>query len=439
MEAEFIDHENPNRMIFEKWEELLRAHFAPIPTIKNGGYTQYHFFEFKLGVITMRHSPESKIEHTHVYLQRGKGQGVNHSHEMLVDDCVKSLEKHLFISGKIFTDATLEDINVNSSGLGLVRHEEKKVPTPRLLSFWTKGFSIPPEYLPYYPPLPVLSAEEIDCESEAQDELVKKKRRKASQPPDRMKVVQKHLTKHTPAVSVSSNSIARFFKSPNSILSNTPANIPVIKVPNKPMAFHDLPVTTPSSPAIDPYEYDTNYDYSGMAADVEDDHHRTIVDNTISALLRGSSSNLLEESSAFIANESAIVEEDSYLVNKNSLPIHGEDSILIGDGLATDDKELGGPPPIPEGHVVFRLKGNTVTTGPAPSLYSGIMPTTSATSELLPRPGVGCCNFCGSSTRHCKLIYTGCNMSSCPGKHLTYSFPWRKIHVLSTAWGLVYR
>ena len=62
----------------------------------------------------MGHSPESNIEHTHVYLQRGKGQVLHQSHENLVQDCVKSLEKHLFVSGKTFKDATPEDINVNS-------------------------------------------------------------------------------------------------------------------------------------------------------------------------------------------------------------------------------------------------------------------------------------------------------------------------------------
>ena len=102
-----------------------------------------------------------------------------------------------------------------------------------------------------------------------------------------MNVVQKHLKKHTPAVSVSSSSLAPFLKSLNSILSTTPANIPAIKASDKPMAFHEFSVTTPSLPAMDPYyEVDENYEYSGIASDVDDDH-RTLLDNTISALLRG--------------------------------------------------------------------------------------------------------------------------------------------------------
>ena len=383
----------------------------------------------------MRHSPESNIEHTHVYLQRGKGQVLHQSHENLVQDCVKSLEKHLFVSGKSFKDATPEDINVNSSSMGLVRHERKNVPLPRLLSFWTKGFSIPPEFLPYYPPLPVLSAaEEIDCDSKASDEVAKKKRRKASQP-DRMKIVQKHLTKHTPAVSVSSNSIARFFKSPNSIVSNTPASIPIIKASSKPMAFHELPVTTPSSPTVDHYEYDAFNEEPGIASDVDGDDHLSIMNDTILALGRGSSSNFLREDSAFDENKSSPIGKDSALVvEKDSVPLGADSALLVQQvsvsvgvtDSSANDKQLVVPPPIPKGHVVLRVKGNGVTTRPTPSLYGGIMPTTSTTSELLPRPGVGCCNFCGSSTRHCKLICSGCNMSSCPTKHLMYSFPWRK-------------
>ena len=53
------------------------------------------------------------------------------------------------------------------------------------------------------------------------------------------------------------------------------------------MAFHEFSVTTPSLPAMDTYyEVDENYEYSGIASDVDDDH-RTLLDNTISTLLRG--------------------------------------------------------------------------------------------------------------------------------------------------------
>ena len=50
---------------------------------------------------------------------------------------------------------------------------------------------------------------------------------------------------------------------------------------------------------MDPYEVGENYEYSDIASDVDDDH-RTLVDNTISALLRGNSSNLLGNTSALI-------------------------------------------------------------------------------------------------------------------------------------------
>ena len=139
-------------MIFERWEEILKAHFAPIPSIKDGGYTQYHFFEFQNGVVRMRHNPESNIEHTHVYVQRGSShQGTEQQYETLVQQCVKSIERHLFYPGITFVNATAKDIDTTNR-IGLIRHSRREMLESKLRSFWTKAFSIPAEYISYYPP-----------------------------------------------------------------------------------------------------------------------------------------------------------------------------------------------------------------------------------------------------------------------------------------------
>ena len=78
-------------------------------------------------------------------------------------------------------------------------------------------------------------------------------------------------------------------------------------------------------------------------------------------------------------------------------------------------------PPIPnKGRVVLETNGNKIVTGPAPSHYEAMKKKliikalqsetaiSSLSSELVvPRPDVSFCNFCGNSTRHCKLKYSG--------------------------------
>ena len=75
-------------MIFEKWEEILKLHFAPIPAIKvevSHNITS-SLSSKKNGVLKMRHNPESNIEHTHVYVQRGMKQGADQPYDFLLVD-----------------------------------------------------------------------------------------------------------------------------------------------------------------------------------------------------------------------------------------------------------------------------------------------------------------------------------------------------------------
>lgn len=46
--GEFLDHNDPCRLLFTGWEWILKEHFIPIPRIENG-YTKNHFYEFADG------------------------------------------------------------------------------------------------------------------------------------------------------------------------------------------------------------------------------------------------------------------------------------------------------------------------------------------------------------------------------------------------------
>ena len=99
-----------------------------------------------------------------------------------------------------------------------------------------------------------------------------------------------------------------------------------------------------------------------------------------------------------------------------SAPLHNNP--FLGEGSRT------------EAHISAIIKPNC-----SPS-YSG---TTSAQVQYIcteesplyniaiePSLDVGCCNFCGESTRDCNLIYTGNNSYSSISQNLRFSFPWRK-------------
>jgi hypothetical protein len=99
-----------------------------------------------------------------------------------------------------------------------------------------------------------------------------------------------------------------------------------------------------------------------------------------------------------------------------SAPLHNNP--FLGEGSRT------------EAHISAIIKPNC-----SPS-YSG---TTSAQLQYIcteesplyniaiePSLDVGCCNFCGESTRDCNLIYTGNNSYSSISQNLRFSFPWRK-------------
>ena len=149
VEAEFIDHRSANRLMFRNFGAILEGHFVQIPPLPGGGYTNNYVFEFHKGILTIRKSPEAQIYYTHSYVQ-GKAGVDSQTYDDLANKCKQSLERRLFVRGKTFENATVDDINVLSTN-GLVRHPGLSFADSKLASFWTKGFSIPKEHLDYYP------------------------------------------------------------------------------------------------------------------------------------------------------------------------------------------------------------------------------------------------------------------------------------------------
>ena len=189
--------------MFCKWNEILQSHFVPIPAIPDGGYTSYYFFEFKNGIVSMRKTAESEIEHTHAYVQRQNGKDENTPYEVLMNRCNESLEKLLFTEGKTFHNATENDINVGSRA-GLLRHPGNSLTEAKITSFWTKGFSIPSSYVDYYPVCPT------ELKENQGSEIVIEKKRKEMDDATR-KLVKKLKQPVVLASTIYSKSIASYF------------------------------------------------------------------------------------------------------------------------------------------------------------------------------------------------------------------------------------
>jgi histidinol phosphatase-like PHP family hydrolase len=68
--AEFIDHTDPDRYIYTGWEKLLKEQLAPIPQLGTG-YTKNHFYEFADGQVSIRHIVGSEIKYVHNYIIKG--------------------------------------------------------------------------------------------------------------------------------------------------------------------------------------------------------------------------------------------------------------------------------------------------------------------------------------------------------------------------------
>ena len=131
--GEFLDHNDPCRLLFTGWERILKEHFIPIPAIENG-YTKNHFYEFADGQVTMRQTVGSEVKYVHNYVAEGTNRIIKNS-----------------VLSKILGSVTLE--NATFQDIILPRHPVGNFPQSKVISLSEKYFTIPEEMLYYYPKL----------------------------------------------------------------------------------------------------------------------------------------------------------------------------------------------------------------------------------------------------------------------------------------------
>ena len=132
IEAEFLDHNSPNRPFFVGWEAVLNKYFRNMPA----GFTSFYFFEMDRGTVTYRHTGDSPDAEASV-------------HSLLRADynvVKKALLQELFGVSLV---SELSAASINS--LKLPRHKGNTLTKKKVKSLSKKYFSIPPQYLPYYP------------------------------------------------------------------------------------------------------------------------------------------------------------------------------------------------------------------------------------------------------------------------------------------------
>ena len=132
IEAEFLDHNSPNRPFFVGWEAVLNKYFRNMPA----GFISFYFFEMDRGTVTYRHTGDSLDAEASV-------------HSLLRADYTvvkKALFQELF---GVTSVSELSAASINS--LKLPRHKGNTLTKKKVKSLSKKYFSIPPQYRPYYP------------------------------------------------------------------------------------------------------------------------------------------------------------------------------------------------------------------------------------------------------------------------------------------------
>lgn len=139
--AEFLDHSSPERPFFTGWVTLLNKHFRNMP----GGFTSFYFFEMDKGVVTYRHTATDTATATH---------------NLLRGDCdaIRRAILQELVGVKSVDALTATSINT----LRLPRHKGNVLKKKKVMSISNKYFSIPTQYLSYYPKV-------SDCQDDAAD------------------------------------------------------------------------------------------------------------------------------------------------------------------------------------------------------------------------------------------------------------------------------
>jgi hypothetical protein len=132
--AELLDHRKRDRPFFCGWEDLLSKYFKRMPDKYTGNY----FFEIDSGVVSMRHLVSTEDSEIETFFMIGNG--------------VPQLVREAFLSD-LFGDKCDLDI-MTMKDVRLDRHPLLELTLKKRKSLALKYFSIPREYLSYYPKLP---------------------------------------------------------------------------------------------------------------------------------------------------------------------------------------------------------------------------------------------------------------------------------------------
>lgn len=154
----FLDHNDPSVPFFVGWEQVLNKYFSNLPA----GFTFSFFFEFSGNKVVIRHLCSTPDEEAFEFTMCSNPELVR-----------KAILKDLF-GGKDLKQVSVEDIR-------LARHQGNKVLPKKLKSLSKKYFSIPSEFLSYYPDVAACDSESDEEENDAEvEESVKSKNKKQS-------------------------------------------------------------------------------------------------------------------------------------------------------------------------------------------------------------------------------------------------------------------
>ncbi|ETM35588.1 hypothetical protein L914_17531 [Phytophthora nicotianae] len=142
----FIDHNAADCTYFVGWGELLAKYFSP----PSAGYTANYPFEIDNGVCTARKTVDTPNDEAIVFPTMDPSN---------IPSGRKALISELFGSNiPTFWEASL-------SGVQLPKHPTKERSAKKMKSLAAKYFSIPKQYLKYYPNVPEVIASASTAES----------------------------------------------------------------------------------------------------------------------------------------------------------------------------------------------------------------------------------------------------------------------------------
>ena len=158
--ATLIDHRDPKRPCYSSWENVIRKNFKKLPI----RYTFNYFFEFDRGLMSMRplcSSPDTDAKNYPL---------ISLDNLSLIR---KSVLSDLYGAGIV----TLEQALTVPLILPII--PPLTLPNKKLVSLGKKYFSIPPEFLEYYPALPADVRSQIDNNHSDEPTETREKRRQS--------------------------------------------------------------------------------------------------------------------------------------------------------------------------------------------------------------------------------------------------------------------